>query len=116
MQCSPHQWALLELQKVIDYIVDYCILFGSGESRYEVSLVWCLSTGEALVTRYVVQSSRRVQDGVSFPLKQSQFSQGNPLLSSFSMGKSFWLIDRVSVGTPGCNGQDVDLGNRIKSQ
>ena len=101
MQCSPHQWALLELQKVIDYIVDYCILFGSGESRYEVSLVWCLSTGEALVTRYVVQSSRRVQDGVSFPLKQSQFSQGNPLLSSFSMGKSFWLIDRVSVGTPG---------------
>ena len=46
MQCSPHQWALLELQKTIDYIEDYCILFGSGESRYEVSLVWCLSVGE----------------------------------------------------------------------
>ena len=55
----------------------------------------------SMVTRYVVQNSWRVQDGVSFPLKQSQFSQGNQLLSSFSMGKSFWLIDRVSVGTPG---------------
>lgn len=31
MQCSSHQWTLLELQKVIDYIEGYCILFGSGE-------------------------------------------------------------------------------------
>ena len=47
MQYSPHQWSLLKLQKVIDYIEGYCILFGSGVSRYEVSLVWCLSIGEA---------------------------------------------------------------------
>ena len=47
IQYSPHQWAFQRLQKIIDYIVDYYILLGSGESRYEVSLVWCLSIQEA---------------------------------------------------------------------
>ena len=108
MQCSPHQWALLELQKVIDY-EDYGVLLALGSLGTRSALSGAYPLGRlarcwyviSMVTRYVVQSSRRVQDGVSFPLKQSQFSQGNPLLSSFSMGKSFWLIDRVSVGTPG---------------
>lgn len=75
MQCSSHQWTLLELQKVIDYIEGYCILFGSGEP----GLVLIRSGGLlgrlarrwyviSMVTRYVVQSLQSAR-GSFLPFK-----------------------------------------------
>ena len=62
--------------KVIDYIGDDCIFFGDEKSWYGI---WCLSVQEAssalgmlspwLPGTYIVQSSPKVQDGVSFFFK-----------------------------------------------
>ena len=66
----------IKITKVIDYTGGYYILFGNGKSCYEV---WCWSVQEAssalgmlspwLPGTYIVQSSPKVQDGVSFFFK-----------------------------------------------
>ena len=55
--------------KVIDYIGDYYILFGDGKSWW--NLVFIRPGGQfghrygPMATRHIVQSSLKVQDGVS---------------------------------------------------
>ena len=64
----------IKITKVIDYIGDYHILFGDGKSWY--SPVFISLGGQfghryviPMATRHIVQSSPKMEDGVSFFFK-----------------------------------------------
>ena len=64
----------IKITKVIDYTGDYYILFGDGKSWW--NLVFIRPGGQfghryviPRATRHIIQSSLKVQDGVSFFFK-----------------------------------------------
>ena len=65
----------IKITKVLDYIEGYCILFGDGRSGMESGVY---QSGRSfgcryfipMAARHIVQSSLKVQDGVSFFFKR----------------------------------------------
>ena len=77
----------IKIIKVIDYIGDYYILFGDGKSWY--GIVFISPGGQfgrryviPMANRHIVQSSLKVQDGVSFFLKMES-ARPVPFLPQF---------------------------------